>query len=113
MPKVYIVQEPIDFDRSERVERKRFDTTPAEEFGEVVNLLSYRAKPYVPARVIAELREKLAGFAEDDYLLPSGSIAINMWAYAIASENISPKNPKLLQWSGQLDRYVELLAEIL
>ena len=90
--------------------RDVYDYSPAEEFGEIEFLLSPTAAPWSPEPVIAELREKLSGFSQDDYLLLSGNPVLMALASMIAADEAGTVN--FLQWHGRDRRYIPVTAEI-
>lgn len=109
-PRVFAVQQPhrLSDDRS-KLEPK-FDLSPAEEYGELIYLLSPTANPFRPVPIVAELREKLSDFTARDYLLLIGNPCLIGWAVALASR-VSP-TIRLLQWSGRERRYIAIAADL-
>ena len=64
--RVFVVQNQHRWNRDAGRFEPKFDLTPAQQFGELVYLLSPTAAPFRPEPVIEELREKLADFGPDD-----------------------------------------------
>lgn len=110
MSKVYIVQKQMRFDHTLQELVERFDTAPAEEFGDVVFLLSPSAAPFNPESIIKELSEKLSMFTPDDYLLLVGNPILIGLASAIAADVAGTVN--FLQWSGKEQGYLAVTAEV-
>lgn len=81
----------------------------AREFGQIVEILSPSAKPFVPEPVIRDIRQKLSDFGPDDYLLLIGNPALIGFVVAIASQRSSVR---LLQWDGVRKKYVEIVADL-
>ena len=106
---VFVVQNALHrrHDTGELV--PKFDYTPAEEFGEIVYLLSDQARPFVLAPIIDELHEKLSSFGPDDYLLLTGNPTLLGLAFAIAAD-YNNGNIKVLQWHGRSGTYVAIEA---
>lgn len=90
--------------------RNVHDFSPAEEFGSIEFLLSPTAAPWSPAPIIAELREKLSGFSQNDYLLLSGNPVLMGIAACIAADEAGTVN--FLQWHGHDQRYIPVAAPI-
>jgi hypothetical protein len=112
MSRVFVVQQTMSKDRRTGLLSPRFDMTPAEEFGDIVCLLTPNAKPFNPVPVIEELREKLIDFSDDDYLLCAGSPILIGWATAIAAYN-NEGRVAMLQWSGINKSYAPVEAMVL
>ena len=108
---VYVVQKQMRFDRESGSLVPKFDLEPAEEYGAIEYLLSPTAAPFNPGPILAELRERLARFNDEDYLLLVGNPVIIGWAMAIAADING--NVKALQWSGKDQRYICIDAEVL
>lgn len=105
MKRVFVVQNQHRWDRDKQRFEPKFDLTPAEEFGELVYLLSPTAAPFRSEPIIEELREKLADFGPGDHLLLVGNPVLIGFATAIAAE-ANDGNVSLLQWSGKDQRYI-------
>ena len=65
MSKVYVVQNHASYDKSSGLMVPRFDLSPAEEFGELVFLLSPINTPSKAEKAIEELKRKLKDFSDD------------------------------------------------
>jgi len=103
-PTVYVVQQTMQKDRRTGLLSPRFDLTPAEEWGNIVCLLTPSAKPFTPAPIIEELHDKLADYSDDDFLLCAGSpILIGLATAIAASHNDGRVN--MLQWHGRDKKY--------
>lgn len=110
MSRVFVVQNQHRWDqRNERFVPK-FDLSSAEEYGELVPLLSPTASPFNAGPVIVDMQEKLKGFSNDDYLLLIGNPALIGWAVAIAAD-YNEGAVTLLQWSGKDRRYIPITAD--
>ena len=108
---VYIVQDQQRMSRhTGRLERK-FDFSSAERFGRLVSLLSPTAKPFQPQSVIPDLREKLRGFSDEDFLLLVGSPVLIGFAVAVAAD-VNEGRVRLLQWSGERGEYTPISANL-
>lgn len=107
MSRVYVVQNQHRWSRQEQGFEPKFDLSPAEQFGELVYLLSPTAAPFRPEPVIQELKEKLRDFTSDDHLLLVGNPCLIGFAVAIAAQYNSG-SVSLLQWSGKDGRYIQV-----
>lgn len=109
--RVFVVQiaQKLSQDRS-RFEPK-FDVRRAELYGRIVELLSPTARPFSSEHCVGVLREKLADFSDDDYLLLIGNPALIGFATAIASAANNGR-VKLLQWSGAHKKYLPIEADL-
>jgi hypothetical protein len=109
MGKVYITNEPHRVENG--VTRSLFDLTPAAEYGELVVLLPAGASLISTVPMVRSMRDKLANFSDDDYLLPVGDPASIMAAGAIAAE-INSGRVKLLRWDKHLRRYIPIQIDV-
>ena len=110
MSKVYVVQNQHRWDRDKQRFEPKFDLTPAEEFGELVYLLSPTAAPFRPEPIIQELREKLKDYQEGDHLLLVGNPVLIGFAVTVAAD-VNGGRVSLLQWSGKDQRYIAVEAQ--
>lgn len=108
-PRVYVVQNQHKWDRDRERFVPKFDLSPAEEFGELVFLLSPTASPFRPEPIISELKEKLADIRPEDYVLCVGNPLLIQWVGVIAAEALGGQL-RSLQWSGKDQRYVAVEA---
>lgn len=100
---VYAVQEPMYRDeRGEIV--SRFDHDAASEYGEVVFLTAHQAKPHDESAIL-EMREKLSGFREGDWLLLAGNPCLIAAAAAIVADLTDGRIPAL-QYHGKQRRFI-------
>lgn len=105
MSKVYVVQNQHRWDREKEAFVPKFDLAKAQQYGELVCLLSPTAAPFHPGPVVEELRSKLEWYEEGDYLLLVGNPVLIGCAVAIASQATKGR-VRLLQWSGTDQRYI-------
>jgi hypothetical protein len=103
--RVFVVQNQHKWDRDRQKFVPKFDLSPAEEFGELVFLLSPTAAPFRPDPIIQELRTKLAVITPEDYILCVGNPLLIQWAGAIAADFLGGRL-RSLQWSGKDQRYI-------
>lgn len=94
-------------DRKKRLVPK-FDTSSAEEYGELVYLLGPNAGPFVPETVLPELHRKLADVREEDYLLLIGNPALISFVACVAADYLDGRL-RLLQWSN--GKYVPIVVD--
>jgi len=106
MSKVFVVQKQQRWDGAKGELVPKFDLKPAEQYGELVFLLSPTANPWNAARMIAELRTKLATFTAEDYLLLIGNPVLMGLTVALAAERTG--RLQLLQWSGKDGKYIRI-----
>ena len=109
MSTVYVVQQQEIWNGRYYV--RKFDLTAAEEYGTLIYLLDPSDNQENPDEVVAKLKEALADFTKDDYLLLIGNPCLIGWASAIAAY----KSPtvRMLQWSGRDKKYLPVVANIL
>lgn len=105
--KVFVVQNQHRWDRDTSTFVPKYDMSSAEQFGQLVYLLSPTAAPFNPAPIVKELREKLADYREGDHLLLVGNPALILAVGAIAA-SYNDGRVSVLQWSGKEQRYVNI-----
>lgn len=106
---VYIVQNPHTKRGNNLI--PKYDFKPAEEYGELIHLLSPSAKPFASTSVVHELQAKLKNYTSDDYLLLVGNPCLIGFATAIASD-ANDGFVNLLQWNGRQGKYVVIEADL-
>lgn len=105
MSRVFVVQEPLH--RSPRTGdvQRIVDISPAERFGTLVYLLDWSDNKFdSPRDIIRKLRERLADYCDDDYLLMSGSPTAFGIAAMVAGE-YNDGRVRFLHWDKQLPRH--------
>lgn len=107
---VYIVQNHVSYDHRTGLTVPRYDLSPAEQFGELVFLLSPGTVPNKPEQTIAELKKKLCDFSDDDYLLLVGNACFVAWAGAIAAD-VNDGKISFLQYNLSQKQYFVVKAE--
>lgn len=107
MSRVFIVQNQHRWDKDKEKFVPKFDFTPAEEHGELVNLLSPTAAPFRTEEIVEELHQKLRTFNDDDTLLLVGNPVLIGMCLAVAAD-YNAGNIKVLQWSGKDKRYIPI-----
>lgn len=100
MGNVYVVQNHLRYDPEQGELVPRHNISPAERFGKLKFILTPRANTQRPEEVIAKMDLILAGYCDDDYLLPIGNPALIGWAMAIAAAH-NEGRLRLLVWSGK------------
>jgi hypothetical protein len=107
---VYVVQNHASYNKNTGMMESRFDLSPAEKFGELVFLLSPITVPNNPVKVIAELREKLRNFSDEDHLLLIGNPCLIGFCVAVAAD-INEGKVSMLVYNGAQRVYRVVRAE--
>ena len=89
----------------------KYDLSPAEQYGEIVELLSPTAKPFNPAPLVEELYIKLEKFGNDDFIICIGNPILLSMAVAVAAD-INDGKVRLLQWHGHRNEYVPVDVDL-
>tara|TARA_R110001606_G_scaffold51729_2_gene128440 strand:+ start:2314 stop:2685 length:372 start_codon:yes stop_codon:yes gene_type:complete len=80
----------------------------AAKYGELIPLTSAFEQVHLsPEKTVAQIKRKLLGFGDDDYLLALGDPAIIGISFAIAS-NLNHGRVKLLKWDRQEKIYYDV-----
>jgi|TARA_R110000824_G_scaffold18316_1_gene72747 hypothetical protein len=86
-------------------ENTRANITSASQWGDLEALTSPFDQIHInPARVVSQIRRKLRGFSDDDWLLAMGDPAIIGVAFAIAAE-LNRGRVNLLKWDKMEKSY--------
>lgn len=107
---VYVVQNPHFTDNKTGSMKPKFDLTPAEQFGDLVYLLSPIQVPNRPREIIEQLQKKLSNFSDQDYLLLIGNPCFIGWATAVAAATNNGR-VRMLQYNGKRGRYYVIKAK--
>lgn len=105
MSRVFVVQRQMKYDQQRGELAPKFGLEAAEEFGEIVYILSPTASPFSWASVREDMHRVLADFSDDDFFLPTGNPCLMVAAGAIAADYNNGR-VKALQWSGKDQRYI-------
>lgn len=106
---VYVVQRATY--RDGKTLRDKYDLSPAEAFGPLVELLEPDTKPFDTEPVIDLLYDRLEDFGDDDYLICIGNPILLSLAVSVAID-INDGRVKLLQWNGRVGKYVAVDADL-
>lgn len=110
MARVYVVQNQHRWDHASQSFKPKFDFSSAEQYGELVSLLSPTAAPFRPEGFLPELHEKLAQMQPEDYLLLIGNPVLIGLTVAVAADFLDGR-VQMLQWSGKDGRYLPIVAD--
>jgi hypothetical protein len=110
LSRVFVVQNQQHRNSLTGAMEPKFDLSSAREYGDFVFLLGNSAKPFCPEPILAQLREQLADFSDEDSLLCIGNPCFIGWATAIAAD-VNEGRIRMLQWSGADSCYVAICAE--
>jgi hypothetical protein len=110
-PRVFVPQEPVRWDVRVEAHVKLVDLSPALKFGELVVCLPPNVSFYMTKPVIIALREKMADFTEDDYLVAIGSPMAIAISSGIALRKTGGKL-NLLSWDKREHEYLNTRIEL-
>ena len=110
MSKVFITQEKMRRDFQGNLVAE-FDMTPALKFGEPEVLIPAGRALFAPVLTIRMLREKLAHFKDEDYLLTVGDPSVIAAASMVASY-VNRGRVKLLKWDRHMHEYIPIQIDI-
>lgn len=93
-------------------QQERINILPAKKYGSLQQLLSPNLNIQLDAsETVKDLRERLAGFSDRDYILPIGDpVAIGL-TIAIALE-VNQGRCKVLKWDRQEHEYYEVNIQL-
>lgn len=105
MPKVYVPQQPSRFDSSTRLWIPTVNVSPAATFGEIIVMLPPNANRLHTAPLVAALKDKMADYQADDYIVAVGDPSLIAAAACIAS-NKTGGTLRLLKWDRMSSAYI-------
>ncbi len=111
MGHVYVVQHHLRYDPERGELVPRYDLTPAERWGKLRFILDSKTTLHRPEVIIAKMNLILAGFTDDDYLLPIGNPVLIGWAMALAAAHNGGK-VAVLVWSSRDQRYTPAVSRL-
>lgn len=103
MSRVFIVQ-PGSARDQRTGEKRSFDFSAAEDFGELVYLLDEDAQPADIDAILDILHKKLSTITDKDYIVLTGSPVLIAWVGIVAALYCDQLN--FLQWYGRAKRYL-------
>lgn len=102
---VFVTHEPTKWDEAAQRHVPLFNLTPASAYGTLEVLMPAGASLINTVPMVRFMRDKLAKFSDEDYILPVGDPASIAAACAIAAEMNSGR-VKLLRWDRQSRNYL-------
>lgn len=110
--KVFIIQEPMQFDRAGAFVKKRINLEAAHEYGELV-IVFENPHSVLDRRIVMDKAHQAAEIynEETDYVVPVGSptlIAAMAWAIGLSGRKL-----RMLEWDRGLGKYNPTLCETL
>lgn len=97
--RVFIVHETLNKNAGRTKNLK-----PAYKYGEVIHLVQAGLQPDDLSSVLPRMRQLLADFTAEDYIVPIGHPILIGWATAIAASKTGGK-AKLLYWNNNTHAY--------
>lgn len=105
MPKVYVPQQPSRFDAATRLWIPNVNLSPAAQFGEVIIMLPPNANRLHTAPLVAALKERMADFCDEDWIVAVGDPSLIAAAAVIAAGKASGVL-RVLKWDRIASNYI-------
>lgn len=105
MPTVFVPQQPSRFDAPSQMWVPSVNLAPAERFGKLKILLPPEANRLHTAPLVAALKERMAEFGPDDYVVAVGDPSLIAAASCIASRATGGLL-RLLKWDRISSSYI-------
>lgn len=106
-PRVFLTQQVLMRTADGKGFQAKFDLSTAEMYGDIIPLIEHGQSMFSVVPIMRQLRERLAGFTKDDYLLPIGDPSIMMAAGIIAAEKTGGL-VRVLKWDRRQGVYIPL-----
>lgn len=110
-PKVYAPQQPSRFDTTLRLWVPTMNMEPARKFGELVVMLPPNANRLHTEPLVAALKERMANFTAEDYLIAIGDPSIIAAAACIAARKTGGVL-QLLKWDRLTSDYIHVEIKV-
>lgn len=111
MSKVYVPQQPSRFDSATRLWIPTVNLDPARTYGELVVMLPPNANRLHTAPLIVALREQMATYGEDDYIVAVGDPSLIAAAACIATSKAHGKL-RMLKWDRMTSNYIPVEIQL-
>lgn len=111
MNRCFIPQAPTRYDKTLDLRRSTIDFSPAQKFGELVVCLPPDVSPFNVHPVAIALREKMADFDSDDYLVAVGDPTLIGIAFHIAAQRTGGKFNQL-KWDKFTGQYFKVRIDL-
>ena len=111
MSKVYVPQQPSRFDTATRLWIPTVNLDSAKVYGEVVIMLPPNANRLHTAPLVAALKELMASFTAEDYVVAVGDPSLIAAAACIAARKTGG-SLRLLKWDRMSKDYISVELEI-
>lgn len=109
MSRVFITHEPHRIENGEM--KRQFDLTPAAAYGKLEVLIPAGVSLISSVPTVRLMRDRLANFTDDDYLLPVGDPSAMMVAGAIAAD-VNGGRFKVLRWDRKAHTYIPVQIDV-
>ena len=91
--------------------RPKYDLRDINQYGQPIEVLHWQVSPLATAPAMAELRNALRNYSDDDYLLAIGAGAFLIAAGAIAAQHNNGR-VHVLYWNGDAQKYFPLTFDV-
>lgn len=105
MAKVYVPQQPSRFDTATKLWIPTINVDPARQYGEIVVMLPPNANRLHTAPLIAALRDKMADFCEEDFIVAVGDPSLIAASACIATRKTGGIL-RMLKWDRISSNYI-------
>ena len=110
-PTVYVIQEVMRKEPATGRLVRVHNLQPALEFGNLTFVLENRRFPITTAPLVPEIKQKLANFTAEDFILPVGDPDYIGVVYAIAAARTGGLL-RTLKWDKPTQRYLERVWDL-
>lgn len=111
MNRVFVPHMPSRFDSASALWVPTIDISPARKFGEIISILPPESNRLHIAPLVAALKDRMADFCADDYLVAVGDPTILAAAASIASRQTGGIL-RMLKWDRRASDYIEVRVMI-
>jgi len=105
MSKVYVPQQPSRFDPATRLWIPTVNISPAKVYGEIIVMLPPNANRLHTAPLVAALRDVMADFTIDDFIVAVGDPSLIATAACLAAKKTGGVL-RILKWDRMANNYI-------
>lgn len=107
MPKVFVPQQPSRYDSATQLWVPTVNLDPASKHGQIIVLLPPEANRLHTAPLVEVLKERMAGYSDEDFIVAVGDPTLMVAAACIAAKRTHGL-VRMLKWDRRAGDYVSV-----
>lgn len=111
MAKVFVVQEPVYFNKQTKQMERKMELTPASAYGNIEFLLDSNRLPLDTTSIVWRMKKKLKDFSDEDFIVPVGNPTAMGIAIAVAALS-NRGRVRVLVWTKETGQYIAVSVNL-